>query len=200
MKIDLKHVEFKNEAMVQDGVQVCNMIPYEKKEEFAIQLVNMTLGTDDKLGVCYTMSIYGLVENYLFAKYYTDIDVSEVSDPDDFRTLYDYMQMHGLTLDGGNIYAFVCDDIDIVHKIESMYRASIEKLYEKGNSLEAIVKSLIGTDIDTNKEETRNLIEKLIDMQGALMEKEEHDGLAKFGKKPSSMKTGGRVLNFAQKK
>lgn len=198
MKVDFKNFEFVPEKVEQNGITIVNRIPYEQKENFAIDLVNMTIGTEDKTGAIYTLGIYDLIENYLFAKYYTDIDVDDVVELDDYRKLYDYMQSHNANLSNATVWNIVQDDMAIIYSIEKYYRRSIEILYEREHSLEGRIKQLLNTDVDTNNAETRELIEKLIDMKGALMEKEERERTSTNKQKVSTV--GGAVINFAKKK
>lgn len=198
MKVDFKNFEFVSEKVEQNGITIANRIPYEQKENFAIDLVNMTIGTEDKTGAIYTLGIYDLIENYLFAKYYTDIDVEDVVELDDYRKLYDYMQSHNVNLSNATVWNIVQDDMAIIYSIEKYYRRSIEVLYEREHSLEGRIKQLLNTDVDTNNAETRELIEKLIDMKGALMEKEERERTSTNKQKIAN--AGGAVINFAKKR
>ena len=200
IKVNLKTAEMDYKNMCRGDIVIVNRIPYELKEEFATQLVDMTLGTDDQLGVCYTLAFYELIENYLFAKYYTNIDVTELIELADFRALYDFMQIHDSYLHNNEVWDFVKDDLNIVHSIEDRYFNSIATLYESEHSLGNIVKELLKTDPDTNNEETTAQIEKLIDMKGALLEQQEQSKVLDFGKKKTaSVKTGGVHVNLAKR-
>lgn len=156
------------------------------------------MGTDDELGICYKMMTAVEVKTYLFVKYYTDIDVSDIQDMDGFRKLHDYCRMSGLL---ESIHAFVTieDQRDIEH-MEKLYWEAIQRLYETEHSLGNTVKRLLNTDPDTNNAETRELIEKLIDMKGALAEKETQSNVLQFGKKKSTgVQTGGVKMNLAKR-
>ena len=171
-------------------------IPYEEKFEFVRELAERVLVGNEEVGLCYKSSMYDLMFNYLYVKHYTNIDVAWVETAEDFRKLYDYCDVSGLT--------HVCPkDFEALISLWENYSNSVIELYERKNSLGALVKSWLGTDIDTNKEETRELIEKLIDMKGALLEKEENEKViqfAKANKKVAPLKTGGAKLSFAKKK
>jgi len=171
-------------------------IPYEEKFEFVRELAERVLIGSEETGLCYKSSMYDIVFNYLFVKHYTNIDVEWVETAEDFRKLYDYCDVSGLT-------HVRPKDFEALISLWENYSNSVIELYERKNSLGALVKSWLGTDIDTNKEETRELIEKLIDMKGALLEKEENEKViqfAKANKKAPPLKTGGAKLNFAKKK
>ena len=176
-------------------ITVLKQIPYDDKLKFVSELAELALIGDEEAGLCYESSLYYLAYNYLFVKYYTDIDVSWIKTVDDFKKLYDYCFLSGLT------EARVCDEHDL-YDLWINYSQSVVDLYNKMNSLAALVKTWLSTDIDTNKAETRELIEKLIDMKGALLEKEENEKViqfAKANKKTAPLKTGGVKLNLAKK-
>lgn len=195
-KIDLKEFQIKTDEMdIGDGIIVKKRIPYSEKEHFAIEYIESTLSANRELGICYDTYSRNLVWNYLFIKYYTNIETDENVD---LNALFDYAQSVGL-MDGDTEY-YVKDDADIILDIAYDYRESIVKMFEKTHSLEARVKELLSTDVDTNAAEVRELIEKLTDMKGALIEKEEASNVLSFGKKKSAnVKAGGVKLNLAKK-
>ena len=184
------------ETMEVGGVEILRRIPYEQKEEFIHELAAMVLVADEDTGICYVSSLYDVVFNYLYVKYYTNIDVDGIKEVDDFRRLYDFCEMKGI------IFVHTTDsDLCEVERMWKTYSEAIIRQYEKRNSLEHQAKLMLSTDIDTNKAETRELIEKLIDMQGAMKEKEERDNVLDFGKakKNTGVKTGGVKLNLGKK-
>lgn len=184
------------ETMEVGGVEILRRIPYEQKEEFIHELAAMVLVADEDTGICYVSSLYDVVFNYLYVKYYTNIDVDGIKEIDDFRKLYDFCEMKGITF-VRTMDSDLCD----VERMWKTYSEAIIRQYEKRNSLEHQAKLMLSTDIDTNKAETRELIEKLIDMQGAMKEKEERDNVLDFGKakKNTGVKTGGVKLNLGKK-
>lgn len=196
MKIDLKEFKMKYEELeLDDGIIVKSRIPYAEKEKMAIEYIEGSLGVDANLGVCYTIYSADLVWNYLFMKYYTNVDINET---EDLTVLYDYAEEHGLM--SGKVEYHVSLDVDIVIKIAENYRKSVIRLYEKEHSLEQQAKKLLNTDVDTNITETRELIEKLTDMRGALIEKEERNNVLQFGKKKAAnVASGGVKLNLSKK-
>ena len=181
-----------------NDVVILDWIPADEKEAFARELVEYTMGTDDELGICYKMMIEDEVYTYLLIKYYTDIDVSEVQDADGFRKLYDYAERSGLKNEMDSYISST--ERYTLYEMAGIYRDAIEKLYETEHSLGYAVKKFLSTDVDTNNKETRELIEKLIDMKGALMEKEEQSKVLAFGKKkPANIRTGGAKMNLAKR-
>ena len=178
IKVDLKDYKLEAEELdLKNGIIVKNRIPYSDKEKMAVEYINSTTSVDENLGICYTIYSSILVWNYLFLKYYTNIDVDDV---EDLTILFDYAQSHDLMSD--IVKAHVCEDVDHVYDIADIYRESVVTLYEKEHSLEQQVKTILSTDVDTNIAETRELIEKLTDMKGALIEKEEREKVVPFSK------------------
>lgn len=178
INIELSGYQIESENMELDnGIIVKSRIPYSDKEQMAVEYVNSTTSVDEKLGICYTIYSSALVWNYLFLKYYTNIDVSNV---EDLTVLFDYAQSHSLM--SLAVRGHVCEDIDYVYKIADTYKESVVTLFEKQHSLGYQVQTLLSEDVDTNIAETRELIEKLTDMKGALIEKEERNKVVPFGK------------------
>ena len=143
-------------------------IPYEQKQAFVEELANYIQLEDEELEICYASSLYELVYTYLFMKYYTDLDVSWVEGIEDFYKVYDCCESFGVNVNQ--------DDTFAINRMWYEYKTTVIALYQKGHSLERIVKNLLTTDINTTNEETRQLIEKLTDMKGALVEKEDREG------------------------
>lgn len=186
-----------NEAVLNDGTKVVYVkrIPYAEALACAHELVDMALVADEETGICYESSLYDVIFNYLLVKYYTNIDVSEIVDVDGFIRLYDFCKAGGLSL-----YHW-CEwgDMDSIYVFQ---REAVTRLYEAQHSLGHRVKELLSGEIDAANEETRQLLEKLTDMRGALLEKERRDAEAERlkmkGQKPA-VKTAGTVINFAKK-
>ena len=90
-------------------------------------------------------------------------------------------------------------DLWYVDMMKDRMIKAVQMRFEKEKSLEQLVKGLLNTNPDTNNAETRELIEKLIDMKGALLEKEENEKVLAFGKKKPAVKTGGVKMNLGKK-
>lgn len=170
-------------------IEIKNKIPYEKKQEFAMELVGHTYSSDDDLGVMYVLPLYDLIRNYLFVKYYTNLDISNIQEDADYKALYDFAADAGLMSE--DVRKFVEEDIRRMESLEWRYADAVIARYERAHSLEHMLSKLMNADIDTSNEETRELIEKLIDMRGALLEKE--------NKPANGMNVGGTVINFAKR-
>ena len=181
-----------------NAVVILKWIPTEEKEAFAREQVENTMATDDELGICYKLMTECEVKTYLLTKYYTDMDVSEVQDVAGFRKLHDYCRMSGL-LEAVHAFVSLEDQWDIDH-MAKLYWEAIQRLYETEHSIGNKVKQLLDTNPNVNNAETRELIEKLIDMKGALDEKEQQNKVIPFGKKtPASLRTGGVKIDLAKR-
>ena len=175
-------------------INVTPFIPYEEKEDFAMEWAGMAIQTDEDLGVCYEGYSEQAVKAYLFAKYYTDINAEEYPP----AMVFDYLTKEGkldIIMDAAR------GDMEIVKQMKDAMVKAVKIRFEKEHSLGQMVKKLLDTDPDTNNAETRELIEKLIDMRGALMEKQESEKILEFGKKKAAkpVKTGGAVINISKK-
>ena len=114
----------------------------------------------------------------------------------DLNLLFDYAQSIGLM--DGETRQHTDSDTKIIDKIAHDYRESIVRLFEKTHSLGTRVRELLSTDVDTNVAEVRELVEKLTDMKGAMIEKEESK-VVPFANKAANVKAGGVKLNLAKK-
>lgn len=204
VKVNFDMGEFeKNTKTLQDkngnDVVIWNWISFAEKEAFVQELITLVLNADDELGICYETMNYELFYNYCVVKYYTNIDVDEIQDIGGFHKLYDYCDLNGIRNEYIG-YCFLEQDLRVVDKMIMKYRDAIKCLYETEHSLGNLVKKLLNTNVDTNNAETRELIEKLIDMKGAYLEKEEENKVLAFGKKKSpNLKTGGVKIGLAKK-
>lgn len=172
---------------------VYNRIPYADKRAFAEEQVSKTQVQDEQLGICYSSPAYHMIRKYLFIKYYTNIDVSTVADDETgYETVYDFADSYGL-FDQEIMKACEADQ-DMVDSIAAGTDWALVKTFEAAHSLGNMVKPLLNTSVDTNNSETKELIEKLIDMKGALLEKEESET-----KTAKPVTVGGAVINFAKR-
>lgn len=182
------------DAPGEQKIAVYNRISYTDKEQYAKELVERTQVTDEDTGKCFSSSLYQLVDTLLFVKYYTNIDTSDSEeDLNNMQRLYDFVLSIGLR--NKNVEEFVENDIREVRMMEWKYEQSIRVLFEGGHSLEQTIKRYLTFDVD-NKE-TRELIEKLIDAKGALMEKESRE--QHLTNKQRVKDAGGAVINFAKR-
>ena len=200
IKVNMDTTEYFSETeTVKDkngnDVVILQHIPYERKLEFCRELAEMTLIADPNTGICYVSALFEVVWNYLFIKYYTNIDVEWVKAGEDYCALYNYVASEELDYKRNTL-----KDMRIVGEYWERYSASIIRQYEAQHSLGQQVKELLSTDVNTTNEETRQLIEKLIDMQEALKEKEEDKKVLQFAKKKADVpKVGGVKMSFAKK-
>ena len=74
-------------------------------------------------------------------------------------------------------------------------RSAVIKSYEAEHSLSQLAKNILGGKLDLQNEETRELIEKLIDMQAAYDKEQDKNNVLQFAKKKPAV--GG--LNFKKK-
>lgn len=185
-----------NQFDLPDGAKmtVVNFIPYAEKENFVMDVVAATLQIDEEQGICYRGYNHDAAYLYCFLKYYTDVDVegAEIQEVFDWLTSW---------CDVDDIYKLAENDLGIVFEMEYDFYNACRKRFEQEHSLGQMAKALFNTDVDTNNAETRELIEKLVDMKGALMEKEDNEKILQFGQKKTakSVKTGGAMINLAKK-
>ena len=112
--------------------------------------------------------------------------------------VYDFVINNNLI---GSIKMTIGRDFEEVDKISRLMQSAIMELYRSEHSLANMAKNILEGDINVENAEARELIEKLIDMRGALNQKEAEDNILQFGHKKTagSVKTGGVNLNFTKK-
>ena len=140
-----------------------------------------------KSPICYDVGRW-LVRRFLTAKYYTDIDTEDVSMED----VYDYLVNMDIV---DHLDQIVYDDYVYVGHIYEELRSAVIKSYEAEHSLSQLAKNILGGKLDLQNEETRELIEKLIDMQAAYNKEQDKNNVLQFAKKKPAV--GG--LNFKKK-
>lgn len=167
-----------------NNVVILCHLPYAEREQLILELAAMVLSADEETGICFENLLFDVVLNYLFVKYYTNIDVSDVNEVEDYQRLYDYCIVNEF-----DFFDICKDEYMKLMDQWNTYKDCVIRMYEATHSLAHVVKQMLNTDIDTNNKETRELIEKLIDMKAAYDEKQT---------KP--VQVGGTVLNFAKKR
>ena len=168
-------------------VTILKRIPFAEKEKFVYELGEMTLTVHEDAGICYINAMYDVVYMYLFVKYYTDIDVDGLNGADDYARLYDYCLLSGI---GWDCSLANEQDNEVLQDFWRAYSQAVIRLYEKDNSLEQMAKEWLGGDPAADNAETRELVEKLIDMKQSYLDQ---------GEKPTQ-NVGGGILNFAKRK
>lgn len=146
------------------------------------------------MGICYRGYNQQAVFAYLFLKYYTDVDVEGIEIDQAFDWVTSLMDLNDL-------YDFAYGDITIVRRMADDFYASCEKRFEQEHCLGQLAKQYLNTDVNTENAETWELIERLIDMKGALLEKQNDEKILQFGAKKTakSVKTGGVKINISKK-
>lgn len=127
-------------------------------------------------------------------KYYTNIDI-EGETPE---TVYDFMINNDLLED---LWKAVEPEHGQLMNIAFDMRSAVRHLYDAEHSLSTIVKKVLSGDIDLQNAETRELIEKLIDMQAAYQKQEDESRILQFGQKKTAqpVQAGGVKLSFKKK-
>lgn len=167
----------------EDEIRIFTFIPCEKKEAFVEELLMQTAQADESLGVLYKGNNYPVIYTYLFVKYYTDVDVDGKTPREVFDWLYSHFAWH-------EIRDIAWQDLCVIDEMTDKLFEACKTTYEKEHSLELVAKKMLSeAPLDTDNAETRELIEKLVDMKGALMEKEQN-----------RVKMGGAIVNLARKK
>lgn len=168
-------------------ITVRTHIPYEQKLAMANEWVELTVVPNEDLGIGYVVGVE-LVEKFLEAKYYTDIDTEDISMED----VYDYLVNMDIV---HHLDQIIYNDYVHVACMYEELRGAVIKAYEAEHSLAQLAKNILDGKLDLQNEETRELIEKLIDMQAAYNKEQDANKIMQFAKKKPAV--GG--LNFKKK-
>lgn len=181
-----------------DKVLVRNRIPYAEKEAQAYEFAAGSLVIDD--GITYMGFKKNLLERYLMVKYYTNIDVDDLKEEDDYRKLFDYLIYNELDAE---ILKVINEDYNgFVFPMAWDLVSAAQEVHEKKNSLGYKLNELFGflftgEDISEQIASAGELNEKMIDMFKALQERDANNARLKNGK--AKVHSGGAVLNMAKK-
>ena len=183
-----------------DKVMVRKRIPYVEKEAQAYELAAGSFVIDAEGGVCYTSFKKNLLDKYLIAKYYTNIDVSDIEDDDGYMKLFDYLYYNELYDKIGQVIA--ADYFGCVSDMAWHLSGAAEQVYEKKNSLAYKLDQTFGflftgEDLTDQIAAAEGVNEKMVDMFKALQERDEKNALLKNSK--AKVSSGGAVLNMAKK-
>ena len=121
-RINFDAFNYKSETDVRVNddtvIRTKEMIPCDEKERFVFSLAEATLVVDEDTGITYKSYLYDVVYAFLFAKFYTNIDVSELDNEEGHKKLFDYMSNVGL------IEAAITNNSRLVNELNS-----IDKMY-----------------------------------------------------------------------
>lgn len=198
-KIDMsKYADMHDETKIKgkDGTEITvrNHIRYVDKEKMATEMAEQLLIIHDESCV-YTSQDFDILELYMIAKYYTDINVDEC-DPHDVA---DYLINNEII---GEIYDYTSKDYDVVVRIFSAIEKAVTKTYEDDRGLTKALRTsfgflFTGEDVTESMVKAQGVSDTLFNALGALRQKEkENEETINHGK----LSVGGNIINFAKKK
>ena len=132
-----------------DRIQVAENIPYFKKEYMALELSAFLTVADEEQQIMYDNYKYHLLESVLIAKYYTNIDVSELGNEEDWQMLFDYLTINGVY---DKIREVINRDYTIVQDIAEKMLKPTRELFNRKNSLAYKVSIAFSSILDGNED------------------------------------------------
>lgn len=179
-----------------DKLQVAENIPYFKKEYMALELSAFLTVTDEDQQIMYDNYKYLLLESVLIAKYYTNIDVSELGNEEDWQMLFDYLTINGVY---EKIREVICRDYAIVRDIAEKMLKPARELFDRKYSLAHKVSVAFSSVLDGSEDLAESVAKSeavnntMVDMIDAYNEQKKE-------KKNKNIKLdNGAVINFAKK-
>lgn len=154
-------------------------ISYKEIEMCAVELASLTTVLDPD-GVAYRSYNFPVIEKYLMVKYFTDMNVDEMTTLSDWEKLFDEVEIDRFRLEGWGlvyeIYDLLFESTKLKHEKTSSLSYKISKMLESVLADEDIVKILA---------ESRDVNEKMIDLirKAEFGKKSESNTLLKFAKK-----------------
>lgn len=192
-----KYADMHSETDVvgKDGTKITvrNHIPFSEKEAMAKEMAMVLIIVHDD-SCLYDSSEYEKIEKYMIAKYYTNIDITDVEARDvaDFFINNDMMD---------SINEIIKEDFDVVCDILWRIDDSITKTYEDDHSIAKAIRTnfgflFTGEDITESIERAEGIRDTLFEAIGALRDVErEREEKLNNGK----VVIGGNLINFAKK-
>lgn len=179
-------------------IHVVDHIPYDSKEAFAMEYAMYRNIQDDENQIMYDNYKYVVIKSLLLAKYYTDIDISNMDNEEAWNALFDFFVM-------SNVYEKILeitkDDMKYVEDISNNILSSVRQSYRRSNSLDYKIMRTYGflfsgQDLTQAIAKASDVNNEMVSMIGA--EKE----VAKQKTKKNDKLTidGGAVLNIAKKR
>lgn len=149
--------------------------------------------------MCYRTYQQHLLDSYLIAKYYTNIDTDGMTE-EEYAKLFDYLVYNDLY--AALMEAVEGDYMQFVYNIAYRLITAAMERFGKTNSLEYKVGKTFGflftgEDLTDQIANAENVTGKLIDMFEAVRERDEKNALLKSSK--AKVKSGSAVLNMAKK-
>ena len=180
-----------------DRIQVAENIPYFKKEYMALELSAFLTVADEEQQIMYDNYKYLLLESVLIAKYYTNIDVSELGNEEDWQMLFDYLTINGVY---DKIREVINRDYTIVQDIAEKMLKPTRELFNRKNSLAYKVSIAFSSILDGNEDlaeavaRSEAVNNTMVDMIAAYNEQRRE-------KKNKNIKLdNGAVISLAKKK
>lgn len=173
-----------------ETLHVKHRIPLEQKMQFASELAQMITVEDEEAGILTHSSLEDVCELYLIVKYYTDVDLDDVS----VEQLYDWIIGHDAYV---QIKDIVWHDLSYVQSMACTLFDNASLAYEKEHSLTHAIKTSFGflfdgRDITEVLTESRGVGDQMLDVVERLNEaaKKEESG---------RVKVAGNVINIGKK-
>jgi hypothetical protein len=141
-----------------------------------------------------------LVEAWLIVKYYTNLELPENPEDEDYEKLFDYLLYNELARP--LMEAVSGDYFGYVEGITHLLIEAAKTVHEKEHSLAHKVDRAFGflftgEDLTNQIAQAEGINEKLVDMFDAVREREQKNAMLKNSK--AKVNSGGAVLNMAKK-
>lgn len=201
IKIDAQNIQDTCVTVLdcKDGtkIEVKEHISYDEKEAMAIELAMYTSVTDEDAAIMYDSYKKPLLECALIAKYYTNIDVSEMESEKDWKILIDWLTMNGVY---GVLLDAVEDDYKMVKELYVLMRHATYRSYEESHTLSAKIKKsfaslLADEDIAETIAKSEDVNRQMVSLMGDAMSFKENQ----TPKNDKLSLDGGAVISLAKK-
>lgn len=183
------------------SVAVRSHIPYDQKEAFALEYAAYVNVEDRESLMMYDNYRRDLIEMILIAKYYTNIDVAELSVEDDWRMLHDWIVFNHLDT---AIMQVIEHDYDITLCMAVRILNDMQNTYKKVNSLPYLIQKTFGSmftgeDFSEAFAKASDVNNQMVDMLGAYRDMQQKNNTPENQIMGGKLDLGGRVINIAKK-
>ena len=192
-----RYAEMHDEKEVtgKDGTKVTvrNHIPYAEKEQMAIEMAEVLMMTHDD-SCMFESHEYVKIEQYMIAKYYTDIDTDGVN-PDDISNFFVNNDLFD------DIKSVMWADYSYVERTFDKLVDAVKKTYDDDRSIRRALRTsfgflFTGEDIAESMAHAEGIKDTLFEAIGALRKLEsEREEKINDGR----VMVGGNMISFAKK-
>lgn len=160
---------------------VMNHIPYREMEDAALEYSMLMTVTDDEREFSYPMYCREIFDAYIFAKYFTDLDIEDVGSRYNAEAVYDYLNASDIFRGYEMPY-----DMETIREMADRMMENYMEMYKHDHSLTTKLGKLADMDWTKEMAQANDVNQNMIELLSAVTKKDKEKppiNLAGFAKK-----------------